>query len=107
MKSLVWLSFDLGVSGDYEGMYAWLDEKEAKECSNSVACFSFDYDGELTETIKAEINDRITLNKRSRIYIIYREQGRIRGRFIIGRRKSAPWDGYGMQEEWCDDQEFE
>ena len=33
----IWLSFDLGVSGDYEGTYAWLDDKSARECGSSVA----------------------------------------------------------------------
>lgn len=106
MKNLVWLSFDLGVSGDYENMYAWLDEKEAKECGDSVACFTFEYEGDIVETIKTEIQDRVTLNKRSRIYIIYRNEGKYKGRFIIGSRKSAPWSGYGMQEEAFEDQEF-
>ena len=105
MKSLVWLSFDLGVSGDYENMYAWLDEKEAKECGDSVACFMLGHDGDIAETIKTEIQDRITLNKRSRIYIVYRDEGRFRGRFIIGRRKSASWDGYGIREKYSDDVE--
>lgn len=36
----IWLSFDLGVSGDYEGMYAWLDDKRAKECGSSVASYT-------------------------------------------------------------------
>ena len=106
MRSLVWLSFDLGVSGDYETMYAWLDEKEAKDCGSSVACFWFEHDGDVAKTIKAEIEDRVSLNKRSRLYIVYREQNRVKGRFIIGGRKSAPWDGYGIQEEYYDEQEF-
>ena len=106
MKSLVWLSFDLGVSGDYETMYAWLDEKEAKDCGSSVACFWFEHDGDVAKTIKAEIEDRVSLNKRSRLYLVYQEENRMRGRFIIGGRKSAPWDGYGIQEECYDEQEF-
>ena len=36
MKHFVWISFDLGVKGDYEGMYAWLDSKDAKECGDST-----------------------------------------------------------------------
>ena len=47
MESFVWMSYDLGVSGDYEGLYAWLDDHNAKECGNSVAwVFSFSYDGD-------------------------------------------------------------
>lgn len=43
MKKFVWVSFDLGVKGDYEGMYAWLDGCGAKECGDSVACFWYSH----------------------------------------------------------------
>jgi hypothetical protein len=33
-RAAVWISFDLGVRGDYEGMYAWLDTHNAKECGD-------------------------------------------------------------------------
>ena len=88
MKSLVWLSFDLGVSGDYESMYAWLDEKDAKECGDSIACFLLEHDGDIAGTLNTEIRERITLNKRSRIYIVFQDENRHKGRFIIGRRKA-------------------
>ena len=45
MESIVWMSYNLGVTGDYEGLYAWLDEHNAKECGNSVAWFSFSHEG--------------------------------------------------------------
>ena len=41
VKQLVWLSFDLGVNGDYDGMYTWLDAYKAKECGDSMATFFF------------------------------------------------------------------
>ena len=100
MKNLIWLSFDLGVRGDYEGIYAWLDDQNAKECGSSAACFWFSHDGEaLCESLKADIEAAVKLDKRSRIYIVYREKTRLRGHFLIGRRKSAPWVGYGLDEE--------
>lgn len=105
MKSLVWLSFDLGVSGDYENMYAWLDDHQAKECGDSVASFRFSCDGDLPESLKTEIENAVSLNKRSRVYVVYRDEGKLKGRYIIGRRKSAPWDGYGTREEYDDDEE--
>jgi hypothetical protein len=37
--SRYWLSFDLGVRGDYEALYEWLDALDAKECGDSVATF--------------------------------------------------------------------
>jgi hypothetical protein len=34
-----WLSFDLGLQGDYDSLYAWLDKQGAQECGDSVATF--------------------------------------------------------------------
>ena len=31
----VWISYDLGIRGDYEGLYAWLDSHRAKECGDA------------------------------------------------------------------------
>lgn len=107
MERLIWLSFDLGVSGDYEGMYAWLDDHRAKECGSSVACFQFSCDGDIDEALKTEIADAVSLNKRSRVYLVYWDKNRLKGRYIIGRRKSAPWDGYGTGEELDDEQDFQ
>lgn len=107
MKSLVWLSFDLGVNGDYDGMYAWLDDRNAKECGGSVACFQFSCDGDLSQALKTEIENAVSLNKRSRVYAIYRDEKKFKGRYIIGKRKSAPWAGYGAYEEHDDEQDFQ
>jgi hypothetical protein len=62
-----------------------------------VAYFQFSYDADLFESLKSAISDAITLNKRSRIYVVYRDkdQARVKGRFIFGRRKGAPWEGFG------------
>ena len=35
--STVWISYDLGVRGDYEGLYAWLDAHDAKVTFNERA----------------------------------------------------------------------
>jgi hypothetical protein len=100
------MSYDLGVSGDYEGLYAWLDDHNAKECGNSVAWVTFSHEGDVLTSLKAEIENAVSPNKRSRIYVIYRDNEGTKGRFIIGGRKSAPWDGFGMQEADSDDQAF-
>ena len=107
MESSVWLSFDLGVSGDYEGLYAWLDDHNARECGSSVAYFQFSYDDDLPQTLKTEIEHAVSLNRRSRVYLVYRESGKMKGRYIIGKRKSAPWAGYGAHEEQDDEQDFQ
>ena len=45
MKQAIWLSYDLGVRGDYEGLYAWLDKHQAKECGDNIAYFVYGYTG--------------------------------------------------------------
>lgn len=41
MKKAIWISYDLGVKGDYEGLYAWLDDHKAIECGDSVAFINY------------------------------------------------------------------
>ena len=74
MRKAIWLSYDLGVKGDYEGLYAWLDDLEAKECGDSLAFFNYEIDDDrnLIEKIKEDIENNIALTKRDRIYIIFR-----------------------------------
>ena len=91
MRSTIWLSYDLGVNGDYEGLYSWLDSQGAKECGSSVAFLRYTHDGDLLGALKEDIRTAISLNKRSRIYVIYDRKGR----YVFGRRKSAPWEGFG------------
>ena len=102
----IWISYDLGVNGDYEGMYAWLDDHGAKECGSSVAFVkSYDCDGEdLMQALECDIRGAVETDKRTRIYVIRRVGDREKGRFLFGHRKGAPWDGYGQQGETVDDE---
>lgn len=101
MKVAVWLSYDLGVKGDYEGLYAWLDENHAKECGDSVAFFSYEYSESFLEDISKNLHNSMNLTKNTRIYIIYRnpKTKKVNGRFILGRRKAPPWVGYAVTVE--------
>ena len=100
MKSTIWLSYDLGVSGDYEGIYSWLENHGAKECGSSVAFLkNYEFEGDLLESLKADVEEAVTLNRRSRIYVIFSDDGRTRGRYLVGKRKSPPWTGFGDQLE--------
>ena len=103
VKSTIWLSYDLGVTGDYEGMYSWLDNHGAKECGSGVAYLQFTHEDNLTASLKSEIEGAVALNKRSRIYVIYKKDGRISGRYLIGHRKGAPWEGFGDKDETEED----
>ena len=99
MKSAIWLTYDLGVNGDYEGMYAWLDNPGAKECGGSVAYWQFIHDGDLPASLKSDIERVVALNKRSRIYVIYKKDEKLSERYLIGRRKGAPWEGFSNKDE--------
>ena len=94
MKKAVWLSFDLGVKGDYEGLYQWLDAHGAIECGESVAFFKLESDGaDLPGQIKKSLQDSIEVDAKTRVYIIYWKDKAIKGSFVFGQRKSPPWAG--------------
>lgn len=82
-----WLSYDLGLHGDYDTLYGWLDSKEANECGDSVATFQSD---RTSDELKIELTQLLSKTSKPRIYLISSN----RGSFIIGKRKSAPWAGY-------------
>ncbi len=106
MKKAVWLSYDLSIKGDYEGLYSWLDDQNAKECGDSLAFFNFDIkkDEHLADKLKQEIENSVSLSKRDRIYIIYRDDNnKLKGTFLFGGRKSAPWTGYGIKQVVVDE----
>jgi len=96
-KNGFWISYDLGLKGDYSGLYTWLDTVSAKECGDSIAFFTKEYKGEqiITE-IKKEIREYVTLSKTDRIYLIFleKESKKVKGKFLFGGRKRAPWEGY-------------
>jgi len=100
MRTAIWLSYDLGVNGDYESLYSWLDNHGAKECGSSVAFLkSYRYEGDLKDCLKKELGSAVSLDNRSRIYIVYRNGEKISGHYLIGRRKGAPWEGFGDRDE--------
>ncbi len=81
-----WLSFDLGLRGNYDSLYAWLDTMKAKECGDNVATFVTD---KTRAQIKKELSD--VLDEKARIYLIDMKNG---GGFILGKRKVAQWAGF-------------
>jgi hypothetical protein len=105
MKHFVWVSYDLGVKGDYEGMYAWLDRHLAKECGDSVACFSYDHPTEdLLQDLKNDLGSSVELDvKKNRIYVIRSVKGAMKGSFIFGNRRSPPWAGVAATGEQAED----
>ena len=88
-----WLSFDLGLKGNYDGLYGWLDNLKAKECGDSVATFTSD---KTVERLQKEL--RRILGTSARVYLVYThgKPSRAAGKFILGGRKAAPWSGFGV-----------
>lgn len=104
MNKGLWISYDLRVKGDYEGLYAWLDDHNAEECGNSVAFLHYEYRTDLLSELTDDLSTNVKLDKRDRIYIIWSENQKVRGRFLFGKRKSAPWVGFGSQESQLDEE---
>ena len=97
MEKAIWLAYDLGIKGDYEGLYSWLDDHEAKECGDNVAFLKYDTQDNLVEQLKQDLSTYVKLSKSDRIYLIWKENDKLRGHYLFGKRKAAPWTGYGSQ----------
>ena len=96
-KARFWLSYDLGINGDYDGLYRWLDSHGAKECGSSMAYISnYEYEGTLDKAINGSLSQAVQISKRSRIYLVLKLPGTDapKGLFLFGGRRPAPWDGY-------------
>jgi len=101
----IWLSYDLGVSGDFQGLYSWLDDHEATECGNSMAFLKFNYpasvsnDAQLDEFIKTDLDEKVKFAPTNRIYIIRKsiDKQKTIGNYLVGKRKANPWEGYGTK----------
>jgi hypothetical protein len=102
-KNILWIVFDLGVQGDYEGLYRWLDAHDAQECGDNVAFLKeYEHPGDLRDSLKRDLEGSIEINPKTRIYIIREDSGKLKGKFIFGSRKRPAWTGYApelVQEE--------
>ena len=96
MKQMIWLSFDLGIRGDYEGMYSFLDNHEAMECGDNMAALQFEWSGgDMVKSLQKSLKESVKTEKRSRIYVVFKDGTKVKGKFVVGKRKSSPWKGYG------------
>ena len=97
-KKTIWISYDLGVRGDYDGLYSWLDEHDAEERGDSVALIKYDFSGDLIDALKADIGESVETTKKSRFYVIWHDttKKKMKGRFLFGTKKSPPWSGYAV-----------
>lgn len=98
-RSAIWISYDLGIRGDYAGLYAWLDARGARECGDSIAFLNYEHTGVLKDHLKAELKKALSADKQTRIYVIYRDSktDKNKGTFLFGGRRAPPWTGYSPQ----------
>ncbi len=89
-KTRYWISFDLGLMGNYNRVYEWLDSLDAQECGPGVATI---LSTKTRDQLAAEIGRIFKGVPRARAYIITMKQG---GRFVAGGRKAAPWEGFAV-----------
>jgi len=101
MEQVIWISFELGIDGDYENLYRWLDAHNAVECGDNLAYIKkYQYNTDLLKEIKPDLKTNVKLRKKDRIYLLFkREDGAHAGRFIFGGRKPSPWEGYAARYE--------
>jgi hypothetical protein len=98
------MSFDLGVQGDYQGLYTWLDSHGAKECGDSTAYLFYEHSGELVRNITDDLRSSVAIDpKKSRVYIVKTVAGKTEGKFIFGGRRRPPWEGFAVTGEQSTD----
>ncbi len=95
------LNYDLGLKGDYNGLYSFLDNLNAIEIGNSSAAFEMKFSEDDFNTIFHELREKlkegINIEKTDRIYVIIIVKANVRGGFLFGQRKRAMWKGYGVK----------
>ncbi|MCI1733410.1 MAG: hypothetical protein LKM33_03525 [Bacteroidales bacterium] len=115
MEKTIWLTYDLGVGGDYPGLYKWLDNHHALECGTNVACFKYHIDDKkntddmILSQLEKELETLVDIKNNNRIYVIRSDSNNkgdkiIKGKFLFGNRKSSPWVGYGNSSGAKDDE---
>jgi hypothetical protein len=92
----IWISFDLIDSNNYQGLYTWLDNNHATECGTGTAFIpEYKYEAPFCSYLKKDLLNNAKLSEDDRIYVIYRDNDRVVGKFILGKkRKTYPWTGY-------------
>ena len=95
-KKAIWLAYDFELGGDIQGLFKWLDSKDAIECGNGVAFLNFNFKEKFYQELKEELIKDVNLQKKDRIYIIYSEDKKMKGKFLSGERKKNPWAGYAL-----------
>ena len=101
-KKSIWITYDLGLKGNYSVLFTFLDNHKAIECGDGSAYFIYESEEALTSDdlimqLKQELKEVISVSS-DRIYAIWRDDDepstKVKGRFLFGSRKTPPWNGY-------------
>jgi hypothetical protein len=95
------MSYDFGIDGDYDNLYRWLDEIDARECGDGLCSFKLDVgDEEPSRAVLRVIRKRkVKLRDKDRLYLIWRTPDKlVSGKFIHGSRRNGPWTGYAVSD---------
>jgi hypothetical protein len=94
----IWLSYDLGLKGNYSALFTFLDNHKAIDCGNGLAYFRYDNHNRLSsedliERLKHELAEALTPTKNDRIYVIWRNDDstqsiKVTGKFLFGNRQT-------------------
>lgn len=108
MKKTIFISYDFGMKGDYEGLFKWLDENNAEERGYGIGIIKeYSYDNliktdlEFLRSVRNELKDKIKVGSNDRIYMIWNslETNKIKAGFLFGKRKQSPWTGYAQNNQ--------
>lgn len=106
--NILWITFDLGLSSDYQNMYRWLDKHNAEKCTDCTCVIrDYEYDGSgedsFIQYLKQDISSTVSLREKDVIYVIYKFGDTIRGRFLFGTRGIPQWRGSWVTTEDVED----
>lgn len=100
MEKTIWISYDLDIRGDYTGLFAWLDNHDAKECGNLMAVLKYSVENgeDLVSKLTIDLKNQVKFKDSDRIYVVYADEktGLNKGKFIVGNRRKSPWQGYSQ-----------
>jgi len=107
------LNYDLNFNGDYDGLYKWLDNHNAKNCGQNFCEFFYSTmsseNGSLPVKIVAQntlkqleddLTKSVSLKRGDRIFLIgIMPDGTSFGGFLTGDYGPKPWAGYGEKKQ--------
>ncbi|MCF6241290.1 MAG: hypothetical protein L3J74_08100 [Bacteroidales bacterium] len=92
----IWLNFDFGFRGDFEGLFILLDKYKAIECGSDLAYFKLSYKKDIIKQLRKEIIENVQIERTDRIFLIVKYKNKIKSGFLFGGHKRPAWEGYSM-----------